>query len=85
MQSKLPMHLSPRCGAKTRTGSPCRSPAMPNWRCRMHGGKNTGAPRGNQNARKHGRYSAEAIERRRELAALMRSMRGLLQKADEKN
>jgi hypothetical protein len=28
MQSKLPMHLSPRCGAKTRKGSPCRSPAM---------------------------------------------------------
>ncbi len=26
------MHLSPRCGAKTRRGSPCRSPAMPNGR-----------------------------------------------------
>ncbi|WP_305798588.1 HGGxSTG domain-containing protein [Tropicimonas sp. IMCC6043] len=31
------MHLSPRCGAKTRSGSPCRSPAMANGRCRMHG------------------------------------------------
>ena len=35
----LPMHLGPRCGAKTRSGTPCRSPAMANGRCRMHGGK----------------------------------------------
>ncbi len=37
-----PFLLSPRCGAKTRKGKPCRSPAMPNGRCRMHGGKSTG-------------------------------------------
>jgi hypothetical protein len=36
-------NLAPRCGAKTRTGCACRSPAMRNGRCRMHGGKNTGA------------------------------------------
>ena len=47
MQSKLPMHLSLRCGARTRS-SPCRSPAMPNGRCRMHGGGSPGAPKGNQ-------------------------------------
>jgi hypothetical protein len=35
MQNKLPMHLSRRCGARTRSGSPCRSAAMPNGRCRM--------------------------------------------------
>jgi hypothetical protein len=46
MQRHLPMHLSPRCGAKTRSGSPCRSAAMPNGRCRMHGGASPGAPRG---------------------------------------
>ena len=44
-----PMHaarfLSPRCGAKTRRGTPCRAPAMPNGRCRMHGGSSPGAPR----------------------------------------
>jgi hypothetical protein len=38
MQKQLPMHLSPRCGARTRSGKPCRSPAMPNGRCRLHGG-----------------------------------------------
>ncbi|MGA8291772.1 MAG: HGGxSTG domain-containing protein [Rhodoplanes sp.] len=37
VQSRLPMHLSGRCGARTRSGSQCRSPAMPNGRCRMHG------------------------------------------------
>jgi hypothetical protein len=31
--------LSLRCGARTRSGSPCQSPAMPNGRCRMHGGR----------------------------------------------
>ena len=65
MQSKLPMHLSPRCGAQTRRGTPCQSPAMTNGRCRMHGGKSPGAPKGNKNAFKHGRYSAEAIAMRK--------------------
>ena len=74
MQSKQAMHLSPRCGAQTRSNKPCRSPAMTNGRCRMHGGKSPGAPAGNNNARKHGRYTAEAIAERRELAELIRSM-----------
>lgn len=30
------------CGAKTRAGTPCKNRAMPNGRCRMHGGKSTG-------------------------------------------
>ena len=32
----------PRCGARTQKGAACQSPAMPNGRCRMHGGKSTG-------------------------------------------
>lgn len=46
-----------KCGARTRSGQPCKNYAMANGRCRMHGGKNTGAPEGNQNARTHGIYS----------------------------
>ncbi len=57
----------------------CQSPAMANGRCRMHGGKSPGAPIGNSNAYKHGLYTAEAIAKRRELAALIRSMRGLVE------
>jgi hypothetical protein len=41
-QSKLPMHLSRRCRARTRRGWQCQSPAMPNGRCRMHGGSSPG-------------------------------------------
>ena len=33
---------APRCNARTRAGAPCRQPAMPNGRCRMHGGRSTG-------------------------------------------
>ena len=45
-----------RCGARTRAGTPCRSPAVHGRaRCRMHGGaRGSGAPRGNRNAWKHG-------------------------------
>ncbi len=83
MQSQLPMHLSPRCGARTRAGSRCRSPAMPNGRCRLHGGLSPGAPKGNKNAFKHGRYSAETLARRREVAALIRAMRTLARASEE--
>lgn len=39
------------CGAKTRSGAPCKNAAMANGRCRMHGGK---TPKTNQNAVKPG-------------------------------
>ena len=75
MHSSLPMHLSPRCGAKTRARSPCRSPAMPNGRCRMHGGSSPGAPKGEENGNyRTGRFTCEAIEQRRQLAAWIRAM-----------
>lgn len=77
-----PMHSSPRCGAKTRSGKPCRSPAVNGSnRCRMHGGApGSGAPLGNQNAVKNGHFTREAIEERRQLGALIRQSRELLQK-----
>jgi hypothetical protein len=76
-----PMLSSPRCGARTRSGKPCMSPAVHgNERCRMHGGApGSGAPRGNQNALKHGLYTREAIEERRQLRNLMRQSRLLIQ------
>jgi hypothetical protein len=48
---------------------------MPNGRCRLHGGKSPGAPKGNRNALRHGRYSAEVLAQRAELWALLRVMR----------
>lgn len=44
------------CGAKTRSGEPCKNGAMGNGRCRMHGGMSTGAPKGNKNAVKTGEF-----------------------------
>jgi hypothetical protein len=71
----LGMLNSPRCGAKTRLGAPCKSPAVQGKkRCRMHGGaEGSGAPRANQNALKHGRYTKEAIQRRRGLRELLQA------------
>jgi hypothetical protein len=43
------------CGAKTRSGQPCRGKRMPNGRCRMHGGGSLGGI-ASPNF-KHGRYS----------------------------
>jgi hypothetical protein len=48
-------------------------------RCRMHGGApGSGAPRGNQNALKHGMYTREALEERRSVQDLLRQSRMLL-------
>ncbi|GED33949.1 HGGxSTG domain-containing protein [Brevibacillus centrosporus] len=49
------------CGAKTRSGGPCKKAALANGRCRLHGGKSTGPKdpsklKGNKNALKHGLY-----------------------------
>src|SRR5437763_5083294 len=44
------------CGARTRSGHPCRTPPVRGRRrCRMHGGAaGSGAPVGNKNALRHG-------------------------------
>jgi hypothetical protein len=60
------LNLSPRCGARTRAGCPCRAPAIRGkLRCRMHGGRSTGPRTAEGMARLraartiHGRYSPE--------------------------
>ncbi len=67
---------APRCGARTRSGAPCRSPAVGGKaRCRMHGGgRGSGAPRGNRNAWKHGLRSAQV----RQIARYVRASGRLL-------
>ena len=76
-----PMLASPRCGAKIRSGGSCRSPTVRGRRrCRMHGGApESGAPRGNQNARQHGLFAREAIAERRRIQAVLGEARKLLQ------
>jgi len=43
-----------KCGAKKRKGGECNSPAMPNGRCRLHGGA---TPAHNPTNTKHGFYA----------------------------
>jgi hypothetical protein len=77
---KLALDRTLRCGARTRSGTPCRSPAVRGKRrCRMHGGAaGSGAPIGNKNAMRHGRYTAEAVAERRGIATLIRMSRATL-------
>ena len=68
------MHAAPRCGARTRKGTPCQAPAVAGKaRCRMHGGAHgSGPPRGNKNALKSGLYTAESLTLRWHVAQLIR-------------
>jgi hypothetical protein len=73
-----------RCGAKRRDSGSCRQPAMPNGRCRLHGGKSTGPTtrEGLERSRKanwrHGHYSAKAKQERVEARIEMSTLREML-------
>ncbi len=77
-----PFHMQQarRCSARSkRTGKPCQSPAVQGCSvCRMHGAGG-GAPQGNRNALKHGRFTCEALDLRRMIAELSRNGRSLAQ------
>ena len=80
MRNTGPMLTSARCGARTRSGQPCRSPAVHGKRrCRMHGGAyGSGAPRGNKNALRHGLFTRKAIAERKRVRELLRQTRKLM-------
>jgi len=65
-----------RCGARTRRGTTCQSPAMPNGRCRIHGGRSPGARPAERNGNwRGGFYSQQSQAERRRLRDLIRQMR----------
>lgn len=77
-----PMHLAPRCSARSkRTGERCRAPAVKNRSvCRLHGAR-AGAPKGKANgAYRHGLQTNEARADRRAVNQLRREARALLAK-----
>ncbi|MBN34882.1 MAG: hypothetical protein CMM46_08915 [Rhodospirillaceae bacterium] len=75
------MNAAPRCGARTRWGTPCPAPAIRGRvRCSMHGGRSPGAPAGNARALKHGLWTREEQARCRAITALMREARAVLRK-----
>lgn len=72
------LRLAPRCGARTRKGTPCAAAAVKGKsRCRMHGGaKGSGAPKGKRNgAFRHGHDTCEAIARRRAIRTMLKQAR----------
>ena len=76
-----PMNAAARCGARTRRGTACLAPAVAGAvRCRMHGGKGSGAPQGTRNALKHGHFTAEEMAFRREMRELLKESQELLEK-----
>ena len=80
------LNQSPRCGARTRAGCPCRAPALRGKaRCRLHGGASTG-PRTEQGLARlraartvHGYFSAEQRARDRHMISSLRRSRMLIQ------
>jgi uncharacterized protein YjcR len=80
MRADLPFMSAPKCGARTRAGGLCKGLAVRGKRrCRMHGGTNPGAPKGNKNAWKHGERSAAAIEWRRMMRELLAENRRVVE------
>ena len=80
IRQPLPFRLAPRCGARTRSGTPCQSPRVKGkTRCRMHGGaRGSGAPRGPANGSyRHGLFTCEAVKGRRMLRAMIADMRAM--------
>ena len=78
-------NAAPRCGARCRRTLSCHQPAMPNGRCRLHGGKSTG-PRtaaGLERLRAahttHGMRTAEAERMRKAVRVLMAEAKRLVE------
>ena len=76
---KIIIESTSYCLAKNKQGKPCKNtPTIGKKRCYIHGGApNSGAPVGNVNALKHGRYSKETIDNRKKTCALIRQFKDL--------
>lgn len=72
------LNAAPRCGARNRAGTPCQCPAMRDRkRCRLHGGKSTGAPRGTANGNyTDGHWTSEAQAERKLVRHLLKTTMG---------
>ena len=77
-------HEAPRCGAKTRKGTACKSPTIRGKkRCRMHGGNSPGPSKGSKNAWKHGRRSAAFLGQKRQAREITKKLRALMAIAED--
>jgi hypothetical protein len=78
LEALLKANAAPRCGARS------KRTAMPNGRCKLHGGKSTGprTPEGLERSRranwKHGHFSREAKAQRSRVRAAILALRYLM-------
>ena len=80
------MARAPRCGARTRAGSPCKQAAVNGRRrCRMHGGaQGSGGPLGQRNGNyRNGRFTKRAAETKRWVKELLEQANAACAKMDE--
>ncbi len=64
LEALVRANAAPRFGARSkRTGKPCRAAAMPNGRCKLHGGKSTGprTPEGLERSRRANLYGSAHV------------------------
>src|SRR5574341_1176713 len=73
-----------RCGAKTRSGAPCKSPAIHNRkRCRMHGGKSLAwFAHPNYQHGLHSKYNPLAVKWKAEQKARREQIRAIRRMSD---
>src|SRR5262249_18813349 len=84
LEALVMARAAPRCGGRSkRARKACQGAAMPNGRCKLHGGKSTGprTPEGLERSRranwKHGHFSREAKAERSRVRAAMLAVRYL--------
>ena len=76
-QQPAQLQKARQCGARTKSGRPCRSPATKKGRCRLHGGaRGSGGPPGKRNGQyRHGERTKAAIAEQQKFSALLRMLR----------
>jgi hypothetical protein len=85
-RTRPPALQAESCGARLPGGSLClRPPVEGRRRCRSHGcAPRTGAPKGNHNALKHGRFAAAEIARRRRISEFLGECRETLRQGERR-
>src|SRR5215469_11298209 len=76
-QQPVQFQTARQCGARTKSGKPCRSPATTKGRCRLHGGASgSGGPPGKRNGQyRHGERTKAAIAEQQKFSALLKMLR----------
>ena len=77
-QQPVQFQKARQCGAQTKSGKPCRSPATKKGRCRLQGGASgSGGPPGKRNGQyRHGERTKTAIAEQRKFSALLKMLGG---------